>query len=261
MPLIETHKPGSFCWFELATTDQTAAKNFYSSLFGWSFNDSQIGPGDFYSIFRLNGNDTAAAFTMRPEQQSQGMPPNWLLYVAVENADVAARRASELGGKICAPAFDVFDAGRMAVIADPTGAAFAVWQANRHKGVTIFGENGAACWADLRTHHPAEARHFYHELFGWSFVEGEQDHSGYLHIKNGEQFIGGISPGPGGDTQIPPHWLIYFQVSECDATAAKAKGLGAQFFVEPASMSGVGRFAVLKDPQGAVFALFQPESR
>ena len=92
----------------------------------------------------------------------------------------------------CAPAFDVMDFGRMAVIADPAGAVFAAWQAKKHKGVGITGENGTVCWADLSTPDPATARRFYHDLFGWNFVEGEKDTSGYLHIKNHEQFIGGV---------------------------------------------------------------------
>ncbi len=103
-------------------------------------------------------------------------------------------RAAEIGGKLCAPAFDVMDAGRMAVIGDRAGAMFAVWQAKKNKGVDIIGENGTFCWADLSTPDPATARRFYHELFGWSFVEDEKDTSGYLHIKNHEQFIGGV-PG------------------------------------------------------------------
>jgi uncharacterized protein len=259
MPIVEKHTPGAFCWFELATTDQTAAKNFYTSLFGWSSNEFPTGPEGVYTIFQLAGQDAAAAYAMKREEQAQGMPPHWTLYVAVENAGEVGTRAGELGGKLCAPAFDVMDLGRMAVISDPAGAVFAVWEAKKQKGVGITGENGTVCWADLSTPDPATARRFYHDLLGWNFVEGEKDPSGYLHIKNHEHFIGGVPAASQRDPNTPPHWLIYFQVSDCDASTAKATGQGASVLLQPTSMPEVGRFAILKDPQGAAFALFQPE--
>ncbi|MGI8961500.1 MAG: VOC family protein [Bryobacteraceae bacterium] len=255
MAAIEKHTPGAFCWFELATTDQAAAKRFYTSLFGWSFNDFPIGPNEQYTMFQLSGLDAGAAYTLKPEQQS---PPHWMVYVAVENADEAAGRAAELGGNLLAPAFDVMDVGRMAVIADPAGAVFSIWQPKKHKGVGITGENGTVCWVDLSTPDPATARRFYHDFFGWNFVEGEKDTSGYLHIKNHEHFIGGVPPASQRDPHARPHWLIYFQVASCDASATKAKEHGAQILLQPTDLEDVGRFAILKDPQGAALAVFQP---
>jgi predicted enzyme related to lactoylglutathione lyase len=128
MTNIDHYAPGSFCWIELATTDQNAAKRFYSSLFGWAPADMPMGPGEFYTMFRLDGRDAAAAYTMRKEQQERGLPPYWGIYVAVESADKAAERAAAVGGRVLAPPFDVFDVGRMAVVQDPTGATFSVWQ-------------------------------------------------------------------------------------------------------------------------------------
>jgi len=125
MPHI-TPKPGSFCWIELTTTDQAAAKNFYSSLFGWKPDDSPMGPDSYYTIFKLDGRDAAAACTFQKEQQ--GMPPYWGIYMAVESADASADKAKTVRRKICAPPFDVMDYGRMAVIQDPTGATFCIWQ-------------------------------------------------------------------------------------------------------------------------------------
>jgi predicted enzyme related to lactoylglutathione lyase len=261
MPVVEKHTPGSFCWFELATTDQAAAKKFYTSLFGWSFNEFPIGADEVYTIFQLSGQDTAAAYTMKREERSQSAPPHWMLYIAVEDADNTGSHAAEIGAKLCAPAFDVMDAGRMAVIADPAGAMFAVWQAKKNKGVGIIGENGTFCWADLSTPDPATARRFYHELFGWSFVEDEKDTSGYLHIMNHEQFIGGVPAASQRDPRLPPHWLIYFQVANCDTSTAKARDQGAQILFQPTDLEKVGRFAILTDPQGAAFALFQPETK
>src|SRR5579864_8638659 len=134
MAQIEKHEPGSFCWIELGTTDQTAAKDFYTKLFGWTVQDFPMGPTEFYSMFSLQGSNTAAAYAIRQEQRAQGVPPHWMLYVATESADDTAKRASEAGGKVLAPPFDVFTVGRMAVLQDPTGATFSVWQPNSHKG-------------------------------------------------------------------------------------------------------------------------------
>src|SRR3954469_1106373 len=126
MAHIDKHAPGEFCWLELATTDQNAAKAFYSSVLGWSINDFPMGPDEVYTMFQLQGRDAAAAYTMRPEQRSQGVPPNWSLYVCVTSADDAVKRTQELGGNVIAPAFDVMTFGRMAVIQDPTGAVLCV---------------------------------------------------------------------------------------------------------------------------------------
>jgi predicted enzyme related to lactoylglutathione lyase len=261
MPNIEKHQPGSFCWIELATTDQPAAKKFYSGLFGWQVNDMPMGPTDVYTIFRLAGRDAAAACTLRPDQK--GIPPNWTLYITVDNADAAAARATKAGGKVFAPAFDVMDAGRMAVVADPTGAVFCVWQPMRNPGTGIAGVDGTLCWADLSTPDPDRARKFYTDMFGWKFSDDTDDDppSGYVHIQNGEEFIGGVPPAAYRQPGTPAHWLPYFYTSNCDASAAKAKQLGAKFCMEPMTMENVGRFGILSDPQGAVFAIFQAMPR
>ena len=258
MTTIDKYPIGSFCWLELATTELGAAKEFYTNLFGWASSDIPIGPGEVYTMFKLAGRDAGtAAYTLRNEQK--GMPPHWSIYIAVENTDAAAKRVSELGGKVCAPPFDVFDVGRMAVVQDPTGATFCLWQAKQQPNA-ITGVDGTLCWADLSTPDPVQAGKFYSSLFGWKLEKSEHDSSGYLHIKNGVQFIGGVPPTthrPPG----PPHWLPYIQVSKCDAIAAKAKQTGASFHLEPMTMEGVGRFAVIADPQGAVFAIFQSMAR
>jgi uncharacterized protein len=257
MTNIEKHPTGSFCWVELATTNQPAAKTFYTSLFGWTPNDVPMGPGDVYSIFRLDGRDAAAAYTLRPDQLAQKVPPNWILYIAVNNVDASATKATRLGGKVIAGPFDVMDAGRMAVIQDPTGAYFCLWQPNRNQGIGVAGVNGTLCWADLSTGDPKRAEDFYSGLFGWQFITDEKDRSGYLHIKNGEHFIGGVPPAVHRQPGVPPHWLAYFQVADVDATANQAKAGGGKLFLPPTSMEGVGRFAVIADPQGATFAIFK----
>ena len=145
----------------------------------------------------------------------------------------------------------------MAVIQDPTGAAFALWQAKRNPGIGIAGVDGTLCWADLMSTDVAKARDFYGKLFGWKISPGEKDTSGYLHIQNGETFIGGIPP-VGPQPGVPSHWLVYFLATDCDGAAAKAKSSGGSIYYGPTTMEGVGRWAVAADPQGAVFAIFQP---
>ena len=258
MAHIDNPPPGSFCWMELATNDQNAAKTFYAALFGWSANDFPMGPGSFYTMFQLDGRDVGACYTLPPEELQSGAPPHWNLYIAVEKADDAAARASEIGGKIVAPPFDVMDAGRMAVIQDPTGAFFHVWQPMKHHGIGISNVNAAFCWADLNTGDAMAASAFYSALFGWKFELGEKDPSGYLHIKNGDSFIGGIPPAQYRDPNSPAHWMLYFQVADCDASSAKATELGARTYMPPMSIEGVGRMSVIADPQGAALSLFTP---
>jgi predicted enzyme related to lactoylglutathione lyase len=256
MPHVEKHPPGSFSWLELATTDQAAAKKFYGELLGWEAVDYPMGPDSFYTMFKIDGKDAAACFSIA----GQSMPPNWALYVSVASADDAAALAARLGGTVLKPPFDVFTFGRMAVIQDPTGAVLSVWETKTHIGTGITGVNGTLCWADLNTPDPQTAKAFYQKLFGWQIIPGkDKPANSYLHLKNGEQYIGGMPPASERSSQAPPHWLLYFQVADCDASTEKAKGLGAKIYVPPMSPEPGLRFSVVADPQGAVFALFTPQ--
>src|SRR4051812_31924891 len=260
-----TTKPGDFCWFELATTDQAAATRFYESLFGWVAADMPIGESEMYTIFRLGGRGAAAGGTLRAEQRAQGTPPNWLLYVQVEDADAAAARASGLGATVMVPPFDVMASGRMSVIMDPTGAVFAVWQPNQHVGVGVKDEPGSVVWADLQVRDQAKAAAFYAGLFGWKMVEGASMHpakpGSYYHIVNGDQMIGGIPPAEQVDPNAHPAWLIYVSAEDCAASTKKAVSLGARAYVESMEIGDTGRISVIADPQGAVFALHEPKRR
>jgi hypothetical protein len=260
MANIDSHAPGSFCWIELATTDQAGAKAFYTSLFGWAISDFPMGPGQVYTIFNLEGRNTGAAYTIDPKTMP-GVPPNWTLYVATNSADDSAAKATAAGGKLRGGPFDVAEFGRMAVLEDPTGAVFCVWQPKMHPGIGIAGVPGTMCWADLSTPDPDAAKAFYEATFGWKIFPGEHDTSGYLHIENGGQMIGGVPPAHHRDSKTPPHWMLYFLVTDTDAATAKAKQLGARTYVEPMTMEGVGRWSIVADPAGAVFALFQPMER
>jgi predicted enzyme related to lactoylglutathione lyase len=258
MAQIDHHTPGSFCWIELATSDQNAAKQFYQQLFGWIPNDFPMGPGEFYTMFKIDGRDAAAGYTINEQMRQQGVPPHWMIYIATASADESVAKAQRAGGKVVAGPFDVMDFGRMAVISDPTGAHFSVWEPKTHQGTGVTGVPGTMCWADLNTPDPAAVTAFYKTMFGWDFPPGQ---GGYLHIKNGEEFIGGIPPAEHRNPNTPPHWMSYFTVADCDASTAQAREAGAKVYLSPMDVEKVGRMAVLADPQGAVFALFQPAPR
>jgi predicted enzyme related to lactoylglutathione lyase len=259
MPDIDSLPPGSFCWPELATSDQKAGTAFYTKLFDWAQHDNDMGPAGVYTVFKMRDRDVAAAASLRPEEKQHGVPAHWNTYISVANADAAVKRAQELGAKILAPAFDVMDAGRMAVIADPTGAVFQVWQANRTVGTRIQGEAGALCWTELYTRDTGAAEKFYSQMFGWSSKTGGTPP--YTELNLAGKGIGGMMAIQPEWGQMPPNWAPYFQVIDCDASAAKAKSLGANIGVKPNDIDNVGRFAMIADPQGAMFAIFQPKGR
>ena len=254
MTPIDQHPSGAFCWIELGAADQQAGKEFYAGLFGWKVVDEPMGPDAYYTLFELEGRQVGAAYQLAAAEA--GKPPNWMLYIAVADADAAAAKAAELGAKVHNQPFEVGPNGRMAVIEDPTGAMFCIWQPKSHKGIGLRG-NGTLCWADLSTSDPARAAVFYESLFGWKLIVDEKDSSGYLHIQNGEHMIGGIPPTGHRNPNTPSHWLPYFAVASCSASAGTAEQLGARLILPPMTMPKVGTMSVIADPQGAVFALFE----
>jgi len=254
-----TYAPGTFCWVELATTDSAAAKKFYTELFGWTFTDSPIGPDMVYTMLKLDGKDVGALFQMGAEMTSLGIPPNWLSYVSVTSADDAAAKAKEAGATLLKEPFDVFTVGRMAVVQDPTGAVFALWQAGTHIGAGVTNVPNSFCWNELGTNDTARAADFYTGVFGWGKDVQNFGPMEYTMFTNGDRPAGGmykITPEMG---PIPPHWLVYFSVADCDAAVEKAVSLGAKTMKPADDIPGIGRFAILTDPQGAAFALIKLE--
>jgi uncharacterized protein len=252
------YTPGTFSWTDLATTDQDAAKQFYGQLFGWTPVDYPIDENTTYSMMQIDGKDVAA-ISPQPEQQRQaGVPPLWNSYVTVESADAAADSAQKLGATVHAPAFDVMDVGRMAVIQDPQGAFFMVWEAKQHIGASLVNAPGALAWNELVSPDLDASAEFYRELFGWQAEAMQMPGGGmpYLLIKNSEgQSNGGIRPAMENE---PQYWLVYFGADDIDARLATADELGGNALV-PVTDIGMGKIAVVQDPQGAVFALFAGE--
>ena len=243
--------PGHFCWIELGTNDAASAKAFYSGLFGWSFDDRPMGPGAVYTLLKQGGRDAGALYGLGPEQQ--GVLPHWGIYVSVTSADDAAQKAAGLGAKTIMAPLDVAKVGRMAILEDPTGAVFCVWEAGTNKGMGVVDEAGAFCWAELATKDPERAAPFYRGLFGWG-AKGDPK-GAYTEWTHDGLSIGGMLPIAPEWGDMPPSWSVYFQVDDCDGAVARAKGLGAKVCVDPKDIPGTGRFAVLADPQGAMFSV------
>ena len=247
--------PGTFCWVELGTTDAAAAKKFYSELFGWGMTDNPMGPDMVYTMLKLDGKDVGGLYQMQSEMQ--GVPSHWLSYVSVKSADEAAEKAKSLGATLMKEPFDVGDIGRMAVIQDPTGAVFAIWQAGLSAGAGIYNVPNSLCWNELATPDAEKAGEFYTGLFGWGKEVKDMGEMTYTLFVNGERQAGGMYKPTPEMGEIPPNWLAYFAVDDADAKVAKASELGATIVVPPMDIPEVGRFAVIQDPTGAVFGIIK----
>jgi uncharacterized protein len=244
-----SYPPGTFSWAELATSDADGAKSFYSTVFGWEYDDSPIGDGQVYSMARRDGREVAALF-------SSDQPPHWNCYVTVASVDEATARAREHGANVMAEPFDVLDLGRMSVIADPTGAALCMWEPGSHIGAALVNTPGAMTWNDLVTPDPEAAARFYAALFGWT-TEEIPDAGGYRVIRNGERSNGGIvrlDPERMGP-ETPPSWMPYFGHEDVERLVGEVEGLGGAVHTGPVPMPQ-GTIAVLGDPQGAALAVW-----
>ncbi len=254
MPEVSTHSPGMFCWPELATTDQAGAAAFYRALFGWEVDDRPMGPGETYSMFKLHGREAAAGYGLRPEQRQQGVPPHWGSYVSVASADDSASRAASLGGRVIAGPFDVFDAGRMAVVQDPSGAFISLWEPKKHIGARVLNEPGALGWAELNTRDLKAAERFYTALFGWGAKTSTAVDNYTEFTLDGRSIAGMMAIQPSWGN-VPPNWVPYFVVKDCDQAVDRAQANRGSIIVPAKDIPRVGRFAFVRDPQGAVFAV------
>lgn len=256
------YEHGTFSWIELSTPDPAGAKSFYNGLFGWEFSDSPIpGTDDVYTMARLDGSDVAGMMRQMDDQRAAGVPPAWLSYLTVNVADDTATRAAELGGSVLAGPFDVMDSGRMAVLADPTGAAFAVWQPGTHIGAGVVNVPGSLTWNDLATTDVPAAIQFYEALFGWTVNEidtgGGPRYWSIGHDVAASGRNGGIRElAPG--SEVPPRWLPYLAVESVESTLARATELGGQQLA-PVTVIPNGTFTAFQDPQGAAIAIVAGE--
>jgi len=257
MAEVKEYPPGTFCWAELNTTDAKAAKRFYTELLGWSYFDSEMGPGMVYTLFRLDGKDVAALYELSEQQRSQGVLSNWNSYVSVANVDESADKARSLGAKILMEPLDAHEAGRMAVVQDPSGTPFSLWKANKNIGALLNNQPGTACWNELVTHDVLAAGDFYSKLFSWGKQIQKMGDIDYTIFVNGDRPAGGmfqITPEMG---PTPSHWLVYFAVDDCENSVDRALKMGAKMMLPPKDIPEVGRFSIMTDPQGAEFAVIK----
>jgi uncharacterized protein len=274
------YPPGVPCWVDTGQPDPEAATQFYGGLFGWEFEDTM--PADMpghYLVARLDGRDVAAVGS-----QQEGAPPTpaWGTYIAVESADDSVARARDAGGRVLTEPFDVLDAGRMAVLADPVGAVFCLWQAGTHRGAQVVNAPNTWNWSDVHTRDAERAKAFYGDLFGWvaDTIDMGEVRLTMLRLPGYGDFLEQIEPDirrrqaeqgvPAGfedaiawlvpmtddayPPEVPSHWSVTFAVNDADWVAAKAAELGGTVLAAPFN-AGPARMAGLADPQGAAFAV------
>jgi predicted enzyme related to lactoylglutathione lyase len=255
MPKRNAYDQGTPNWVDLQTTDTGAAKEFYAGLFGWSYDDQPMGEGAVYSMATLRGEHVAAIAPQSPELAAAGAPPMWNTYLAVDSADDAVSKVEAAGGQVAMAPFDVMDAGRMAFILDPAGAAVAFWQARNHNGASLVNEPGTVIWNELVAADPPAAARFYEQVLGLSAETVNMGEGEYTMFQAAGRPVGGTTkPQAEG---VPGHWHVYFAAAGADVTAAKAGELGGAVLVQPFD-TAAGRMAVLRDPQGATFSIIQP---
>jgi uncharacterized protein len=260
MPTRNKYAHGTFSWVDLGTNNPQAAKKFYGALLGWTFADMPAGPGMTYTMCKLGDHDAAALYELGPDMK--GVPPHWMSYVTVNDIEVTTKKAAQNGGTVVKDVSDVMDVGRMSLIQDPTGAMLAFWQAKKHAGAGIVQEPGSLTWNELFTNDVDRAGKFYVQTLGWTTQAVDMGPMGIYTLFNrpgddANTNAGGMLAIPPNMKGVPPHWLAYFAVTDCDASAKQAMSLGGQQIVPPTDIPKMGRFAVLQDPQGAVFAIFQ----
>ncbi|MYR07973.1 hypothetical protein GTV32_17455 [Gordonia sp. SID5947] len=245
------HPVGDFCFAELSSSDQEGSISFYSNLFGWERRDDPIGDGVVFSDMFVDGRQVCEITPQDPAARAAGERPQWNCYIAVDSADDSASRATHFGGTVAVSPRDVPGAGRLAVIADPQGASFRVWEARGHIGASLLDHPGAIAWYSLGSPDPAGVADFYRGLFGWELTTS--DHSGETHvdIRNNDRLQGCIrSVASDQDSG----WIVSFGTAQLDSTLQRARQLGGDCRTDPTSTSR-GGWAHLTDAQGTRFDL------
>ena len=252
MPPRDSYTEGTPNWVDLQTTDLDAAKTFYTAVFGWSYDDMPMGEDEVYSMAMLGGATVAAIARQRPQLAEAGVPPMWNTYIAVDDVDATAAKVAPAGGTMMMEPSDVFEAGRMAWVGDPTGASAGLWQARRHIGATLVNEPGALTWNELISDELPRALPFYQQILGITAHDEPMGEMPYTILRVGGEMVGGAM-GPMMEG-VPNHWHVWFGVADADAAAAAARDAGGEVMHGPDDMP-IGRFAVIRDPQGAVFSV------
>lgn len=245
---------GTPCWFDHASPDVKAAAAFYGRLFGWTFDVS--GPEfGHYHMARIDGR-AVAGLGQAPD--GSPMPAAWTVYLAADDAQGMADQAAGLGGSVMMGPMEVPGQGRLAVLQDPGGAAFGLWEPLGHQGFGLIRRHGAMGWCEVNVPDAGVARDFYTKLMGAEarLLDDEGMPTTYYVLSKGGEDVGGILKMNEAWAGVPPHWMPYFQVDDCDGAAAAAGEAGGAVAVPPFD-AAYGRIAVLNDPVGAVFSVVQ----
>jgi uncharacterized protein len=242
--------PNHPIWADLASPNLESSKEFYGSLFGWTAETVAPPEAGTYTILRLDGKMTAALQTTMDGQ----LPPVWRAYIHVTDAEATAEKARAAGAQIMFGPMDVFDTGRLAFLADPTGAAFGLWQPITHPGAEVMFEPGSLGWFELDTRDIEAAKRFYADVFGWDSHTSDTGGVPYTEFKLGGRSIAGAVPMGPEQEGAPPYWLVYLTVADVDASASKVEELGGKLMVPPMDFPG-GRFSIVMDPHGSAFGL------
>jgi predicted enzyme related to lactoylglutathione lyase len=274
--------PGVPCWIDTTQPDPAAAAAFYGDLFGWEMED--VMPADSpmrYFMGRLSGGDVGAVGS-----QPEGAPEQavWNTYIWVDDADETADRVRAAGGTVLMEPGDVGDSGRMAVFADPEGAAFSVWQPKTHRGATVVNEHGSLNFNNLATRDLERARSFYGAVFAWEMIDvggasmwalpaygdflekrtpGMRENMASMGApERFAEVVASASSIPDDQPDVPARWDVTFAVDDADAIAARAVELGGEVLVPPFDAPWV-RMTIIRDPQGATFTAskFVPENK
>lgn len=248
-----SYQHGRFTWFECYSGDVERSRVFYSELFGWTIEPIEMGDGWTYELIKSVQTGIGGLMPLMPEQ---GPHPFWLSYLSVSNVDETAARVASSGGAILRDGVDIPDVGRIAIVRDPQGAILALF-----KGATGDPEEaegpGSWWWNELWTTSDRDALTFYESVFGYTHDSMEMADGGlYYILMQGEQPRGGLMTSPAEG--VPPHWLPYVRVDDCDQIAERALALKGKVLWAPNDIPNVGRAAVLADPTGASIAAIAP---
>ena len=257
MSKIEGYRQGTPSYVELMTPDQQGAAAFYRRVFGWDISESPLpeeAGGGVYLQGRVEGDTVAGISGQMPGLE--GHPAFWGVYLAVDDVDAATAKVEAAGGKVEAPPFDVMDLGRMSAIQDPTGARVNLWQAAASIGTERANEPGTPIWNEVVTPDVAAAVAFYGEVLGMRSEKMAMPDGDYTSITDVDgRVVGGALPS--SMEGIPPHWNVYFNVTDADATASTIEEAGGRTVAPNFDVGGVGRMGFFTDPHGAMFAIMQ----
>lgn len=256
MPTRDTpFAPGTPCWVDLLSSDVDTAKSFYGSVLGWTSEDAGVEFGGYVN-FASDGHRVAGMF---PKTAETGGPDAWTTYISTDDIDATVNRVTDKGGTVMSPAMEVLDLGSMAVVVDPVGAVFGLWQPGTHTGFAKYNEPGSVTWDEHHSKDFSTSTKFYAGVFGWD-IEKTSDTDDFRYYQgqiDGETVAGLMDSKAFLPAEVPSHWAVYFSVPDVDDAIATATDNGATV-ARPAEDTPFGRIADLSDPTGAMFKLHGP---